>query len=881
MHSTMRFFGIVAGLGFVSATTVFGQEREQVVVLSAAGGISNGSYQGGVDWTISEFLRRQQSDALRTKIFGRDVNRRFVLRSATGASAGNIDALFAAIGWCTHSTGASPPPSPQAAPTKQSVAPIKAEDSLFWQAWIPTGTAQLLPSQNDRETLGATKTRDISAFDRAFFRKAHLDSLRTFLATATAIPDCKVPLGLTLTKLTPVQVELLDPAKTTERLQGQDAGAADRAHGPEGDVEVQRFASVLEVKANGSNVDFGRLSTKHEQDRSLGALALLPALKSAAESGRGQRLEAVFNVVLASSAFPMAFAPVELCYEPGGMRPAGGTSDPCPSFTDGGVFDNNPVGLGHRLAELGGEFPRGLDVTIAYSSPGNLRGPLKEARQATGATKDRAGVSAVFQLLAGAYASARDYELQAFARLVSRDNAKPASRQPIALALSSRSTPIFGETVRSFGAFLGRPLREYDFYVGIYDGLEFVARQFICGDEIEAGSRETCTSDAHARLLAEDSFTLSVHARQVACWQFVAEYPAVTQDLVSRICDAKVENGIKDESRFKILKALHEALSARRSVRPDVDAARCAKKSGPVEALVCPGGLDQVLDGLGSQAEWVRKDWENKATRTVNCSPLTIPGEPDGQTATFDRIYGRCLFDEHFVELLEHPRHQVYSVMKKAIESIELGEDELESRGLPDHAALVEWAFSLQRSSTYKYRGPVDAVMSSARQNDYSSPRASVATLVGYLAPGYIQWTYSGQAPDDASLGWRPLTWNLGKDIFLGSTLDLSLRWLSSSSKFTNSQFGYGASIGSYSLPLPLIGAKHVDVGPYWMSRPQAAALAGVDFTQADRSPRLVVRASARVFADKLQVTALWRPRHFTMSVGLSDVNGLLFWWIR
>ncbi|MDQ3519136.1 MAG: hypothetical protein M3466_12125, partial [Gemmatimonadota bacterium] len=61
------FVTLAAGL---TATSVAAQldsgraaPKERIVLLSSSGGTSRGSYKGGVDWTIIEFLRRQRIDS--------------------------------------------------------------------------------------------------------------------------------------------------------------------------------------------------------------------------------------------------------------------------------------------------------------------------------------------------------------------------------------------------------------------------------------------------------------------------------------------------------------------------------------------------------------------------------------------------------------------------------------------------------------------------------------------------------------------------------------------------------------------------------------------------------------------------------------------------
>lgn len=91
--------------------------EKQAVVFSASGGTSKGSFQAGGDWVISEFLRRQRADpAFRSRAL---LTKELELKAVTGASAGNVNALVAAVNWCTRSA--------------QGETEIPAEKSLFWK----------------------------------------------------------------------------------------------------------------------------------------------------------------------------------------------------------------------------------------------------------------------------------------------------------------------------------------------------------------------------------------------------------------------------------------------------------------------------------------------------------------------------------------------------------------------------------------------------------------------------------------------------------------------------------------------------------------------------------------------------------------------------
>ncbi len=802
----------------------------RLVVHSASGGISKGSYQGGVDWTISEFLRRQRDDiAFRDRLHLRP-HETFELGSLTGASAGNINALFAALGWCTRSVGGA---------STGHVQPIAAETSLFWQAWVTTGVGDLLPL--DRRSLPES-----AALSRELFETQHKHTIWDFLQKAVPMPDCHVPVGLTLTKLTPIEVAIA---------------------GGRGAAKVQRFSSVFEVTSR-ARLDFAFPDErKIAPKESLGAVALLGSLRGTTPETRDTRLNDVFNVVLASSAFPIAFAPREVCYESGGLRPLDGASTnvpPCPRFIDGGVFDNNPLGLAVRLAELSRSEGRVLPrVEVAYTSPDSFRGRLQRARDRQQASTDREGIGAFVQLGRGALASARQYELQSLARQLARDAEAAGATEPATLLLqSSRNTPIVGETLGSFGAFLGQPFREYDFYAGIYDGLHFVARHFLCAkDRLDQPGApasvappgvdprvDDCAAREHVRLVEDNPFGVSDMAHHVSMWLRDAEYAPGTDT-------PKALQG-EDVLRGRVLRGIHDAF-AQHHDEPWENAA-CSRISDPVQRVLCPGGLDHALAQLAGNNE-------------LYAAAATLGGRCAAAAAA------PCHVDQPFLDLLDAPRRHVYLLAKKAIENIEHGEDALKGQEPPlkEYSAWVEAAFSLFRASTLKYRNGikgsrVELNMSTGRW-DNGHLLASAANVV---LPNYVTWAPGKPLEDPVTLGWRPLTVPLTEQLFVSTNVEVSMRhppvrqltWAR-----RTAHLAYGATFGSFAWH-PL-GTTTVEAGVYRMPTLMAAAT-GSDSTWA-------ARVSGRWVSDKVFGAVAANRSSITVQVGLSDLNGLVYWWLR
>jgi predicted acylesterase/phospholipase RssA len=811
------------------------EANQRVVLFSASGGISKGAYQGGVDWTISEFLRRQRTDAFRARL--KLDKRAYELGSATGASAGNINAVFAALAWCTESFDHLDPRRTTAQDKElaaernqrlRGVKGIDAEASLFWKAWVDTGISELLPEKHIEK----------AAFDRQFFEDVHRKSLDTFRTGAVVRPQCSVPVGLTLTRVFPIEVAL-----------DENTGA--------GTASVQRFASVFQVVSKGTGLDFAPPLKDQGNSRSLGALALLPPLHSNGHDWT-PRANAVFKVIKASSSFPVAFAPIDVEYLPGGLTPKEkSTSAVRAQFADGGVFDNNPIGLAAGLFELGKDKESQARRIVAYSSPGNFRGSLAASRIANRPTYSQTGLGAAATLLSGAFSAGREYELQLFARQMARDGLPPKAKVIPELRQSSRAIPIIGETLGSFGAFLGHPFRERDFYLGVYDGLEFIARHVLCEDEKDEMKLKVCVATAHIRLVTDDVFEMSPLARQALWWFLGEEHGGFTAPIFVGTTIQSAQNTLI-ESTNRHLKNL--------TVRPD----DCAGGGDPIVRALCPNALDEFL---------TRMHDDSAVRATAEYLRPLCTGTP--------KSHGQCVVDDAFAELLEHPRREVFRIAKDAIYNIELAEDEAYKGGLSPY---VEIASSVFLAATYGYRSglgksPFEFFMSSAPRWDGHGWGARIASSVGYIAPSYLHWTHINDQDDSLAFGWRPLTvipckarfWLCDK-VFLSSQLELSLRDYRFSETFkTLEPWGWGVSVGTFAKK----SFAAVEIGALRLPSPTADKLMPRSRWKGEHANPWIGRAAFRFAADKVQVTVLARKHVLTVGLGLNDVNGLIFWWLR
>jgi hypothetical protein len=132
-------------------------------VISASGGISLGSYQAGVTWALGR-LTRLLADSARirsTLRLGQPL-----LAAATGASAGNVNAVLSAIEWC-------------------SAAPASPEQSLFWRVWVNVGWPELFPTEDL-----VPGSDDYGVFDRGYFRNTLYKDIGRRMDTTAVLDRC-------------------------------------------------------------------------------------------------------------------------------------------------------------------------------------------------------------------------------------------------------------------------------------------------------------------------------------------------------------------------------------------------------------------------------------------------------------------------------------------------------------------------------------------------------------------------------------------------------------------------------------------------------------------------------------------------------------------
>jgi predicted acylesterase/phospholipase RssA len=800
LQRASRLTAIVAGVLASSASAQSSRRDAQhvPVILTLSGGVSLGSYEAGVNWGLVEVFKQTQRDSLRTAWN----LPRYHLSAATGASAGNINAFLAAIEWC-RTTKPTPPDS-----------------SLFWKIWVRTGFDQLFPlarySQQDT-------TRAL--FSRRYFHRVLFD---TIAAAMRALPpsappaSCAIPIGVTITRVAPDTIPISSGIHAL----------------------TQRYAATVTLARKGDALLFLAPPTELRDSGKLGALVLLPDCHDVVANHH------IFPLVEASSAFPGAFAPVQLEIQERPHADCAGESHDSALFSDGGLFDNNPIDLAAGLYnEAVWKRPDRADTTavMIFIDPDALRGRLAQVartRADSNPPPATGGIAALLDLFAGAVPAARQYEAQSFARLLAR---APNVFTRSNIKITDRRFALVGEQLGNFAAFLGKPFREYDFYVGVYDALAFFAAE-ACPAAQPVDS--LCVARRLKTLVETRDLDFGgpdTLPRTILRTLYAVEYsphPLSTTEIPA-----------STSRRGTLLLGL---LDANLPVSDSVfDNSRC--HSGDLIVItLCHNGLRAMLDRFATSPVLAALD--SLADPRALCFPddwLESPVlcEGDQNFIAFVRRPDRFLADKMGLML-----HQLWRVERARREA-----GEKDWTGL---ATLSEVVF--QSGTAYRYRRGFEP-------NTSSVPHGSGRSWLASFVPNYVAINAGAQGLE---FGYRP-TWHLSNTLaFTLNTVPLHL--IQDTPSYRDRYYWAAGPVLHWKESSPAFSGIEtgVEVLARW-KRPPFGTDAGRVFA---------FPVTFYLLADKLRLNVRLMPGNKTavndgsevaVSVGLADLNGLAYWMFR
>jgi hypothetical protein len=667
------------------------------IVMSASGGVSMGAYQAGGMWALVRFLRALNglpADSQAARALPR-----YGLPVVTGASAGNINALFAAIEWC-------------------AAEPVTLEESLFWKSWVSVGWPQLFT----RDITGAAP--DAGVLGRQFFSDTLYPLIEKRLRAESHSGCEPITLGITLTRIEP------RPFRLSENIAPR----------------TQRFATVLVVQPERP---LGAL-TFHQPPQRLRSRSLGAIVAPAVEPDARISVRRVFDLLEAASAFPVAFGPRVIGYydaralQSDGRCPVAGGDGACDradsaSFVDGGVFDNNPLGLALELYRLTAPAEtlvvNGSDrvdtvvvhapfPTALYTAVNLHRGTLADRPPKRGERAQLGGLHAAVRLLAGAVPAAREYELQTVARTLAQGGDTLGQR----IVAPTRAFPIMGEHLGGFAAFLGQPLREYDFLLGVYDGLHFAAASVLCHGVRRRFDQAECTSRELTGLLRGELFDLSPLTGHFLLELLWREYGG----------DVRIHSPELDEVERRRAVVLHALLDAnqRHLHRASVP---CSMPDWARRAL-CANGLDSLLRDIATpQVRETVGVWAQDS-RSGSCESIGADGS----------ALPPCRAEVTFEQLLANPSRAVRARAWQLAARLREVEEQIGRMrtGAPHYAFYVELAgFALHTLDSRARRG-FYLNNTSIPPFDGSALRL-MNLLPDHLAAGILRYF-------EYEIGWRP-----------------------------------------------------------------------------------------------------------------------------
>jgi len=448
----------VLGLVSAEANATPLPSSEKPFALTISGGISLGVYEAGLNWVLVENLRKHRD--------------RFQLETITGASAGAINTLVSAMRFAEHD---------------ESNDWEKVDHNLFRETWINIDITNLMPddlTEYDQLDLDIGGTGKVPLKDSLFSRKIFIDvinNLRELADQPRYREGVSLDIALVVTRSKPLETRFMT------------------ATGKQS-VHSQRFVIPLTVtteKLPGSE-GHARLVFKNNLAYAVKKGNAMEHL-FLPESAGVVKFDQVARAAMASSAFPMAFGRVNMHYcvsEEVNDIDGKIAHGICPDdyllssgfFIDGGTFDNVPIGVAIDLIDQKSDGARAANYI--YMDPANRRSTMP-----TKGSEDRDSGSLTLQNQVNtwtpAFATLMNGELyrtllQKFAIDGNGSKNSEENRQRI-LLLTRRFPPLTGNYISHFGAFFDPSFRNYDYSVGVYDGLMNIV-DFLCDLSLSAPS---------------------------------------------------------------------------------------------------------------------------------------------------------------------------------------------------------------------------------------------------------------------------------------------------------------------------------------------------------------------------------------------------------
>lgn len=410
--------------------TRLGERLGAPPALVVSGGVSLGSYQAGFlyyytlflhdrAWVLRE-LPPERRVALQSLGLDLPVDPPSGFSIVTGASAGSVNALLAAYTGCRE---------PERVPSQ----------SLFFQTWNTLSMETLLEDGS-------------VGYDHAFSSRpieSAINKLKTLEPEKWR--QCRFSLGATTTRLTPREIDLAAAG-----------GIRNRSKEP---IRLARFTEKFLLTASGEPQrapEFCPFPGCGAQDFT--GATFYPRL--AQPEGAPVPVDNVFSMVAASGAFPTAFAPRQLPHRYFDTRTGQWQEDAQSLFADGGIYNNNPLGLAVLMSRQELSAFKG-NHRFLYFDPNNVAWKWSPEQQQR--WNGPGLLSSYEDLVKGFVGTAMN------AQLMDTLEAEPDIRERLDVPV--RHAPLAGEYLLDMSAFLDQDFRTFDFHRGMVDAWHFLTRE--------------------------------------------------------------------------------------------------------------------------------------------------------------------------------------------------------------------------------------------------------------------------------------------------------------------------------------------------------------------------------------------------------------------
>jgi hypothetical protein len=431
---------------------------------------------------------------------------------------------------------------------------------------------------------------------------------------------------------------------------------------------------------------------------------------------------------------------------------------------------------------------------------------------------------------------------------------------------------MLGEQLGGFGAFLGRPFREFDFYVGIYDALHFFARE-ACRLESPTLTDSTCVRTRLDSLIdpsgvdfgsfASRTDSITVHlARRVLRGVYEWEWGGDGTEESARRLSSIVRPDPAATPREIILLALLRANLRLADVVVADSLVECSERDA-VQALLCMDGFRGMLEDFADDE--VRRAIDQAVDTAGACAPSQWKTSPE-----------HCVADESFRDFVRNPERFVVKAMERMLYQLWRVERDIEKAD-EGQGDAVAWSgivtlseIGFQSSIGYRYRRGFEP-------NTSSAPRRGHARVLAALVPNYASFSLGSGGFE---LGYRPMV-HLSNSVAVGATVAPFHLVGNAVGDRNTHRWVIGPTVHWKRTDIFFSGlSTGVELFGRWGEGPPAA---GSDHVWA-------LPVTAYLLADKVRIGLRFIPDNDSevqsgstvgLTLGLSDMNGVLYWVLR